>query len=377
MLSGRSKAIAYMQTLKFVSPDQKQHLFADAVRKNVNDYFKEKGISTKGNASLIIQTVAMMIIYIVPFILLVTVPMSIWIAVILCIIMGIGTAGIGMAVMHGAAHGSYSNKEWINNLFASTMYALGGNVYTWKVQHNILHHTFTNINEYDQDIASKGPIRLCEHAPVHKIHRYQYIHAFFFYGLMTIFKVFKDFFQMAEFNREGYARQYHTNPTMVYLKMVAVKLTYFAIIIGLPILLTPFTWWQVVIGFVIMHWTTGLILGTVFQLAHVVEGLDMPLPDKSGVIDSDWAVHELHTTSDFARNNLFLNWYVGGLNFQIEHHLFPHICHIHYRKIAPIVEKTAIEHGLSYNLKPTFFAALKSHVRRLKELGKPVMPVAA
>lgn len=366
-----------MQTLKFVSPDQKQHLFADAVRKNVNDYFKEKGISTKGNSSLIIQTVAMLTIYIVPFVLLVAVPMSMWIAVILCIIMGIGTAGIGMAVMHGAAHGSYSNKEWINNLFASTMYALGGNVYTWKVQHNILHHTFTNINEYDQDIASKGPIRLCEHAPVHKIHRYQYIHAFFFYGLMTIFKVFKDFFQMAEFNREGYARQYQTNSTMVYLKMVAVKLTYFAIIIGLPILLTPFTWWQVVIGFVIMHWTTGLILGTVFQLAHVVEGLDMPLPDKSGVIDSDWAVHELHTTSDFARNNLFLNWYVGGLNFQIEHHLFPHICHIHYRKIAPIVEKTAIEHGLSYNLKPTFFAALKSHVRRLKELGRPVVSAAA
>lgn len=366
-----------MQTLKFVSPDQKQHLFADAVRKNVNDYFKEKGISTKGNFSLILQTVAMLTIYIVPFVLMVTVPMSMWVAVILCIIMGVGTAGIGMAVMHGAAHGSYSNKEWINNLFASTMYALGGNVFTWKVQHNILHHTFTNINEYDQDIASKGPIRLCEHAPVLKIHRYQYIHAFFFYGLMTIFKLFKDFFQMAEFNRDGYARQLQSNPTVVYLKMVAVKLTYFAVIIGLPILLTPFTWWQVVIGFVIMHWTTGLILGTVFQLAHVVEGLDMPLPDKSGVIESDWAVHELHTTADFARNNLFLNWYIGGLNFQIEHHLFPHICHIHYRNIAPIVEKTAREHGLNYNLKPTFFAALKSHVRRLKELGRPVMPVAA
>ncbi|HSF88796.1 MAG TPA: acyl-CoA desaturase [Saprospiraceae bacterium] len=366
-----------MQTLKFVSPNQKHHLFADAVRKNVNDYFKEKGISTKGNASLIVQTVAMLSIYIVPFVLLLTVPMSMWIAIILTIVMGIGTAGIGMAVMHGAAHGSYSNKAWINNLFASTMYALGGNVFNWKVQHNILHHTYTNINEYDQDIASKGPIRLSDHAKIRKIHRYQYIHAFFFYGLMTMFKVVRDFTQMAEFNREGYARQYHTNPTAVYLKMIAVKVLYFAVIIGLPILLTPFTWWQVLIGFAIMHWTTGLILGTVFQLAHVVEGLDQPLPDKSGVIESDWAVHELHTTSDFARNNLFLNWYVGGLNFQIEHHLFPHICHIHYRKIAPIVERTAKEYGLTYNLKPTFFAALKSHVRRLKELGRPVVTAAA
>ena len=366
----------FMKSLKFTAAKPQQHLFADAVRKNVSDYFKEKGISTKGNFSLIIQTIAMISIYLVPFIVLLTVPMDLWVAALLTVVMGIGTAGIGMAVMHGAAHGSYSDKEWVNDFFAGSMYALGGNVFNWKVQHNVLHHTYTNINEYDQDIASKGPIRLSDHAPVRKFHRYQYIHAFFFYGLMTMFKVIRDFTQMAEFNRDGYARQYNTNPTTVYIKMVAVKLLYFSFIIGLPLLLTPFTWWQVLLGFVIMHWTTGLILGTVFQLAHVVEGLEQPLPNEQGVIENDWAIHELHTTSDFARNNLFLNWYVGGLNFQIEHHLFPNISHIHYRKIAPIVERTAKEYGLNYNLKPSFTAALLSHIRRLKELGRPV-PVPA
>jgi linoleoyl-CoA desaturase len=194
---------------------------------------------------------------------------------------------------------------------------------------------------------------------------------------MTMFKVIRDFTQMAEFNKEGYAHQYGSNPTRMYLKMVLVKAIYFAVIFGLPLLLTPFTWWQVLLGFVIMHWTTGLILGTVFQLAHVVEGLEQPLPTKDGVIENDWAIHELQTTSDFARNNLFLNWYVGGLNFQIEHHLFPNICHIHYRKIAPIVEQTAKEFGLNYNLKPTFMSALKSHIRRLKELGRPITANAA
>jgi len=363
--------IALMKTIKFSSSDPNQLSFAEAVRKNVNAYFREKGISPKGNLSLFLQTIAMLSIYITPFVLVLTVPMNGWWAALLAVTMGIGTAGIGMSVMHGAAHGSYSNKAWINNLFASTMYALGGNVFNWKIQHNILHHTYTNINEYDQDIASKGPIRLSDHAPIKKIHRYQYIHAFFFYGLMTMFKVIRDFTQMAEFNKDGYARQYHLNPTMVYLKMIIVKALYFSVVIGLPILLTPFTWWQVLLGFAMMHWTTGLILGTVFQLAHVVEGLEQPLPDATGIIKTDWAVHELRTTSDFARNNHLLNWYIGGLNFQIEHHLFPQICHVHYRKIAPIVEKTAREFGLSYNLKPTFFAALKSHIRRLKELGMP------
>jgi linoleoyl-CoA desaturase len=364
----------FMKSLKFATGDNQQHPFAAAVRQNVNDYFKENDISTKGNASLFIQTVVMVSIYVIPFALFLTISINLWIAALLTVVMGIGMAGIGMSVMHGAAHGSYSDKTWVNNVFASSMYALGGNVFNWKVQHNILHHTFTNINEYDQDIASKGPIRLSDHAQLRKIHRYQYIHAFFFYGLMTMFKIIRDFTQMAEFNKAGYAKQYKTNPTSVYVKMVVVKILYLAVIIGLPILFTPFTWWQVLIGFFIMHWTTGLILGTVFQLAHVVEGLEQPVPGEEGIIENDWAVHELNTTSDFARNNLFLNWYIGGLNFQIEHHLFPHICHIHYRKIAPIVEKTAREYGINYNLKPTFFAALKSHVRRLRELGRPLVP---
>ena len=119
-----------------------------------------------------------------------------------------------------------------------------------------------------------------------------------------------------------------------------------------------------------MHWVGGLIMSTIFQMAHVVEGAVQPLPNAEGIIETDWAVHELRATSDFARNNLFLNWYAGGLNFQIEHHLFPNICHVHYRNIAPIVENTARQFGLIYNLKPTFAAALISHVKRLKELGK-------
>jgi linoleoyl-CoA desaturase len=164
-------------------------------------------------------------------------------------------------------------------------------------------------------------------------------------------------------------RKYNASPTGEYFKMAGIKILYLFVFIGLPILVTPFAWWQVLLGFLIMHWVAGSILSIVFQLAHVVEGAEQPVPDGGGIINHDWAVHEVRTTSDFARNNPVISWCVGGLNFQIEHHLFPYISHVHYRKIAPIVERTAREFGINYNLKPSFFNALGSHIRRLKELG--------
>ena len=364
-----------MQTIKFVAADASEHQFGIALRKNVNAYFKENGISTKGNLTLVLQTIVMLSLYIVPFFIICMVPMSAWLGLLLTVVMGIGVAGTGMCVMHDAVHGSFSHKEWVNKLFGGTMYLLGSNVFNWKLQHNIFHHAYTNIEGLDEDIASKGPIRLSQNAPLRKIHYYQYIHAFFFYGLLTMSKMVKDFTQLAAYNKLGVTRKYNVNPTREYARMVIVKILYLIIILGLPIMLTGLTWWQVVLGFLMMHWVTGFILSTVFQMAHVVEGTEQPMPDANGVINHDWAVHELQTTSDFARNNLLLNWYVGGLNFQIEHHLFPNISHVHYKNIAPIVERTAKQFGYHYNLKPSFANALVSHTRRLKELGWKQMGV--
>ncbi len=358
-----------MNNVKFTGETELEHGFGPAIRKRVNEYFHDNGISTKGNFTLVVQTIVMLSLYLVPFVLLLIFPMNWWEGVIMAMLMGIGIAGIGMCVMHDAAHGSFSHKDWVNTMFGGTLYLLGGNVFNWKMQHNVFHHAYTNIDGMDEDIASRGPLRLSENAPLKKIHKYQYIHAFFFYGLLTVSKLVKDFTQLAEYNLGGITRKYHVNPTLEYTKMVIHKLVYLTLIIGLPIYFSPFKWWQVVAGFFIMHWVAGFILSTVFQMAHVVEGAEEPLPDAKGVIHHDWAVHELRTTSNFAPRNKLLNWYVGGLNFQIEHHLFPNISHVHYRKIAPIVEQTAKEFGIEYNLKPTFRKALRSHVIRLKELG--------
>ncbi len=359
-----------MRTVKFESAGENEKNFAAAIRKNVYDYLKENNLSTKGGAEMWTKAFVMFTIYFAPFVLLMTVPVSAWLAIILVIIMGIGEASIGMSVMHDAAHGAFSRRKWVNSMFASSIVFLGSNLVNWKIQHNLLHHTFTNIDSFDQDIDSKGNLRLSEHSPLKKGHRTQYFHAFFLYGLMTLAKFVTEINQLLLYNKMGLTKEQGYSPTRELIKVITIKLLYLAVIIGLPLFLTDYTWWQVLIGFAIMHLTAGMIMSTVFQMAHVVEGTLQPLPDENGVIKHDWVVHQLMTTSDFARGNAILNWYVGGLNFQIEHHLFTNICHLNYRKIAPVVEQTAKEYGFGYNLKPSLSAAFRSHVQRLKELGR-------
>lgn len=357
-----------MDTIKFGSSDKLEQQFAATLRKNVNNYFKENHLSTKANARMVVKTIILLAIYIVPFILLLLIPMNNWLALLSVIIMGMGIAGVGMSVMHDACHGAYSRKPWVNNLLAGTLYLLGSNVLNWKIQHNVLHHTYTNISGYDEDIDSKGPIRLAEAMPLKKIHRYQFIYAFFFYGLMTIVMLTNDFIRLYKYSKMGLLTPQHKKLNHEVLKMLARKIIYLSIILGLPLWLTHYNIWQILLGFFIMHWVASIILSFVFQMAHVVEGAQQP--EVSSNMKNEWHVHQMNTTSDFARNNRFLSWYVGGLNFQIEHHLFPGICHIHYKNIAPIVEQTAKEFGVVYNVQPTFSSAMLSHIYRLKELGK-------
>jgi len=359
-----------MNTIHFTKEDKSRETFTSTLKKNVNNYFKENKIPTTANSTMVIKTIVMVSLYLAPFSLILIYDPNVWLTIFLVVLMGIGIAGTGMGVMHDAVHGAYSKKKWVNQLLGSSLYLLGSNVLNWKIQHNVLHHTYTNINDYDEDIDSKGPIRLAEQAPLKKIHKYQYIHAFFFYGLMTLVKTYNDFPQLAKYNKMGLTRGQKLTPWIEYTKMIFRKVLYMVLILGLPLYFTSFNWWQVLIGFFIMHWVAGFILAVIFQLAHVVEGADQPKLDENGDIDNEFAIHQLLTTADFARDNWFLNWFVGGLNFQVEHHLFPTICHVHYKNLSYIVEKTAKEFNLPYNLKPSFTASFKSHVKRLKELGQ-------
>jgi linoleoyl-CoA desaturase len=358
-----------MKTIKFVNKDK--GLFTATLRKNVNEYFQKKGISQKGNWTLLLKALAMLSLYFGPFTLLLIFPMSNWLIFPISIVMGIGMAGIGMSVMHDAVHGSFSNFTWLNKLFGTTMYFIGGNIFNRKVQHNILHHTYTNIDGFDEDIDPKGILRLSEQTKLRKFHRFQYIYAFFLYCLMTLSRTVNEFKQLDRYNKKGITKQQGSTPKKEMVKLALTKIAYLTVILGLPLLLTPFSWWIIVLGFLTMHFIGGIFMSTVFQMAHVVEEAKQPIPNAEGTIENEWTIHELETTANFARKSRVFGWMIGGLNYQVEHHLFPYISHIHYRAISSIVKKTALEFGIRYNENRTFFGAIGSHIRMLKRLGQP------
>ncbi len=357
-----------METIKFTAANSNEHNFVVELRKRVNGYFKLNHISPKANNKMIIKTIILLSWYIVPFIILLTIHVPTVVAITLVTLMGVGIAGIGMGVMHDSCHGAYSKKHFVNNLLGGSLYLLGSNVLNWKIQHNVLHHTYTNISGFDEDIEDKGPIRLSENRPVKWYHRYQYLYAFIFYGLMTISMLTNDFTRLYTYHKKGLIKSQNKKMLTEFIKMLLRKAIYLFVILCLPLFLTDYSIWQILLGFFIMHWTASIILSFIFQMAHIVEGAGQPLAERN--VHTEWSVHQLNTTADFARSNKLLGWYIGGLNFQIEHHLFPNICHVHYKNIAPIVEQTAKEFGLQYNVQPTFRSALLSHIQRLKELGK-------
>ncbi|MFN7329064.1 MAG: fatty acid desaturase family protein, partial [Bacteroidota bacterium] len=264
-----------------------------------------------------------------------------------------------------------SDKAWLNELMGYSLNLVGANAFNWKIQHNVLHHSFTNVHDHDEDISPRGVLRLCPSTPWKHVHRYQFIYAWFLYGLMTIAWLgYKDFIRIVRYQRSGMATKQRADIVKEWFILIATKLGYVAYIFVAPLLFTAIPWYQVLFGVILMHYVAGFILAIIFQPAHVVEGTEFPVPDENNTLETNWAAHQLRTTSNFGNKSQWFTWYVGGLNFQIEHHLFPNICHVHYKNIAGIVRKTAQEFGLPYKTFSTFMDALNGHARHLKTLGK-------
>jgi len=350
--------------------------FFSTLSQRVNSYFKNNSIARTANIEMVVKTVFMFSLYLIPYFIIISgVVTNLWGMLGLCCVMGLGVAGIGLSVMHDANHGSYSNKEWVNNLLGISLNIIGGHAINWKVQHNVLHHTYTNVHDVDEDISPRGVLRMAPGSDWKPMHRYQHLYAWFFYGLLTlVWVVNKDFSRLVKYNREGLLKKQKTTAQREWLFLITSKVLYISYTFILPMVLLPVTWWQALIGFFVMHYIAGFILAIIFQPAHVIEGTEYPVADGNGNLENNWAIHQLHTTTNFGHKNKLLSWYVGGLNYQVEHHLFPNVCHVHYRKLAPIVEQTAKEFGLPYKSKETFLEAVVAHGKLMKELGiKPVI----
>ena len=344
--------------------------FYPTLRARVNDYFTERNLSHHANAAMIVKTVVLLLVYFIPYVVMlagwVTNP---WIVIGLWGIMGLGMAGLGMSVMHDANHGAYSRYKWVNNVMGSLLNILGGNAAFWKIQHNVLHHTYTNVEGTDEDIAAPGVLRFSPHAKRRGIHRFQHLYAWFLYGMMTLpWFTSKELSQLFRYRKMGLIKSGKPWRNLL-IQSIVWKLVYYTYAIILPLLFIPAPWWVILIGFALMHYVAGFLLGMIFQTAHVMPTSEFPQPDEAGTLENNWAVHQLLTTTNYAPKSRIMSWYVGGLNFQIEHHLFPNICHIHYKKISRIVAETAQEFGLPYHSQRNFFQAVREHARMLYVLG--------
>ncbi len=356
-------------SIKVKFPKIKTSDFHTILNKKVDDYFSSNQISKKGNSVMTFKLLFYPIVFISAYSLLLFSNTPVAVQFLLWIVLGFFTAFIGLNISHDAVHGSLSGNKTVNLILGYTFNVIGANSYMWNITHNIVHHTYTNIDGHDEDIQLIPLLRMSPNQKLRKVHRHQYWYAFFFYSLASLMWVFiKDYVKFFKKEIGNYDNKSH--PPVQYVILFLSKAIYYTLFVVLPFVLIKALWWQILLGFLLMHAVQGLTMAIIFMLAHVVEETDFPIPSDTGTMENTWAVHQLYTTADFGRNNSLLTFLCGGLNFQIEHHLYPRICHVHYKAISEMVKETASDYQLRYNESATFRGAIASHVRLLKALGR-------
>lgn len=342
--------------------------FVAEVKERVAAHFRTTGHSPYADSSMVLRTLTMLGVTFGTYALLLAQVFPPWAMLVLCVVMGIGVAGIGLGVAHDALHGAYSPRPWVNGLLGLTFELVGANGYMWKLTHNVIHHTYPNVHGLDEDLEVSPWLRLSPESKHRPVHRFQHWYALAAYSLTTLYWVFlKDYSYFLKRDLGPFLGKRH--PARQVAALLAAKLLYYGYMIVVPLLVMDLPWWQVLIGFVVVHLTAGVILGVTFQLAHVIEETKHPLPDDHGCMESAWMVHQMQTTANFANGNRLLTWYVGGLNHQVEHHLFPKVCSVHYPALSRIVREVARDTGIPYLSHGTLRQAMRSHWRTLKRLG--------
>ncbi len=337
--------------------------FLANVRNRVDDYFITKKIPKTASWGIHVKSLTL----VVSCVLIYCTLLNGWLPTIprlfFWFLFGINQAFIAVNIGHDALHGSYSNSTLLNKILGFLAYdCIGLSSFVWKQTHNKEHHTFTNIAGVDPDINKPGILRLSPHDPYFKIHRYQHWYIWILYALVGM-----NWILYSDYSKVWEKRKEISNSELFYFWLF--KIVNLSVMLIIPLLFFPMARWEVLLGYVTFQIAGGFSVAVIFQLAHLVENVDFPLPNAEGVITTTWGEHEMTTTSNFATHSLFVTHCVGGLNFQVEHHLMPKISHCHYPEISKIVRKTAKEHGLPYLEQPSMISAIFSHARFLKMLG--------
>jgi linoleoyl-CoA desaturase len=346
-----------------------QQGFHKTLNERINAYLRENKIPGRDVPAMYVKTAVIMVWWLGTYLLILLGNFPWWVNLALCLVWGLAIASVGFNVMHDANHNGYSNRPWVNRVVGFSAELLGMSGFRWRTKHNIWHHTYTNIAGYDDDVEAFGLMRLSPRTPwkpLHKAQAWYYPLVYSFIGFDFILRDFMMIFLGKSDDNHVYPKLSVGDQVVFWLG----KLFFVTIMFVLPLQIFP--WWQVLIGFFLIMLTVGLVMGVVFQLAHINSQAEFPVTVGSPEhIENEWAIHQVETTADFAPRNRLLNFYVGGLNYQIEHHLLPHICHMNYPRLAPIVKATCEEYGIRYNCYDTWRDAFSSHLNTLRIHGQP------
>lgn len=355
--------------LKF-GPDEDG--FHRELRQRVARYFETTGRRQRDCPQMYIKTLVILGWVAVSYGLLVFGNVTWWMAVPLAISTGLAMAAVGFNIQHDANHHGYSDRRWVNKIMSLTLDLIGGSSYIWARKHNAIHHSYTNIAGHDNDLDIGFIGRLSPDQRWLPFHRLQHFYLWLLYGFLPIkWQLFDDYRDVVT-GKIGGGHRFARPKGWDLVILIGGKLAFYTFAFVIPMIFHPV--WAVLALYAIASLFQGMVLSVVFQLAHAVEEAAFPAPPPdSSRMDSPWAVHQIETTVNFARNNRLLSWFVGGLNFQVEHHLFPQICHIHYPALSRVVEETCKEFKLRYLAHRTFLSGIASHFRWLRQMGRPAL----
>ena len=355
-------------------PTQAKLLFADdtgfqaQLQRRVAEFFGLCRHDQYADWRMVLKTFTLLGAFAGAYVLLVFVARELWQGLALAGLLGLATATIGLTVQHDGGHRAYSRRPWVNKLAAAGLDLIGGSSYVWLWKHAYIHHRYVNIAGWDTDIDFGILARASPHARRRWFHRWQHVYIWPFYGLLAVKWQLVDDFHNVLTGRVGPHRM--PRPTGRDLVLfIAGKAVFFSWAFAIPLLRHP-------IGVVAMYYgvaaaVLGMVLSVVFQLPHCTGRSDFPLPSpETGRMPQSWSVHQAQVTADYARGSAIATWLLGGLNYHVEHHLLPGVCHIHYPQLSSLVEQTCREFGVRYIEHKTFFAGLTAHYRWLREMGR-------
>jgi linoleoyl-CoA desaturase len=347
---------------------QAQSPFRTELCRRVDAYFTERGLDQRGGAGWVLKSLVIVGWAVASYLALMFVAGTWWSAALLAVSLGLALAAIGFCIMHDAGHGAASRGGWVNRLGFASVDMIGGSSFFWHHKHNVLHHTYTNVEGLDEDIDATPFLRLAPNQRRYWFHRFQHWYMLpllaFFVPKWTLFDDWRTWFD-GQIASTPIPRPRGWDA----VQLVAGKVVFAAWAIVLPLVFHPAL--HVLGAFALGASTVSITLAIVFQLAHAVEGPAFAtIPAEGERLERPFFEHQIATTSDFAPGNRLLTWFVGGLNYQVVHHLFPKTAHRHYPALAKITEEVCREFGIRYNRHRTILEAIRSHVRFVVRMGK-------